>query len=105
VFCRGAHAQRDFACRPKLILLDLKLPKVSGLEVLRALKADERTRIIPVVVLTSSKEDADIVASYHLGVNSCIQKPVDFEQFQKTIKTAGLFWLLINVPVPNRIRT
>jgi two-component system, response regulator len=79
-------------------LLDLKLPKVDGMEVLKRLKADSRTKTIPVVILTSSKEECDLVNSYHLGVNSYIQKPVDFDQFRKTIKTIGLYWLVINQP-------
>jgi two-component system, response regulator len=85
---------------PKVILLDLKLPKVSGMEVLRAVKNDARLRLIPVVVLTSSKEEKDMVESYRLGVNSYIQKPVDFEQFRTTIKELGLYWLIINQAPP-----
>ncbi len=81
---------------PKLVLLDLKLPKVDGLEVLKRLKADERTRTMPVVILTSSKEERDLVVGYKLGVNSYIQKPVDFDQFRETIKRIGLYWLVIN---------
>jgi two-component system response regulator len=80
----------------KLILMDLKLPKVDGMEVLRRIKADERTKNIPVVILTSSKEERDLVKGYGLGVNSYIQKPVDFDQFRETIKTVGLYWLVIN---------
>jgi two-component system response regulator len=83
---------------PKLVLLDLKLPRVDGMEVLRRVKADPRTRTIPVVILTSSKEERDLVQGYGLGVNSYIQKPVDFEQFRDTIKNVGLYWLLINQP-------
>jgi two-component system response regulator len=83
---------------PKLILLDLKLPKVDGMEVLRRVKTDPRTRTIPVVILTSSKEERDLVQGYGLGANSYIQKPVDFEQFRDTIKNVGLYWLLINQP-------
>lgn len=91
-------------CPPKVILLDLKLPKISGLEVLRAIKSDAVLRLIPVVVLTSSKEEQDMVESYRLGVNSYIQKPVDFEQFRATIKELGLYWLVINQPPPAGVR-
>jgi two-component system response regulator len=98
VFCRGAYRQRSFEHPPRLILLDLKLPKFDGMEVLRQIKGDSRTRTIPVVVMTSSKEERDLVASYHLGVNSYIQKPVDFAQFRETVKTVGLYWLVTNQP-------
>ena len=81
---------------PRLVLLDLKLPKVDGLEVLRRLKADPRARNVPVVILTSSKEERDMITGYNLGVNSYIQKPVDFDQFRETIKQVGLYWLIIN---------
>ena len=100
IFCRGAYTTRDANHQPKLILLDLKLPKVDGIEVLRQVKADPRTRVIPVIVLTSSKEERDMVLSYHLGVNSYIQKPVDFDQFRETVKQLGLYWLLVNQPPP-----
>jgi CheY-like chemotaxis protein len=101
LFCNGAHAGRSFDSPPKLVLLDLKLPKVDGMEVLRRLKADPRTKTIPVVILTSSREERDLVQGYGLGANSYIQKPVDFEQFRDTVKTVGLYWLLINqAPVP-----
>lgn len=96
LFCTGNHADRSFDHPPRLVLLDLKLPKVDGLEVLRRLKGDPRTRTIPVVILTSSKEERDVVSGYGLGANSYIQKPVDFEQFRETVKTAGFYWLLIN---------
>lgn len=89
---------RDRVPMPKVVLLDLKLPKVSGLEVLRALKSDERTRTIPVVMLTSSREEPDIQESYRLGVNSYIVKPVDFEAFMRAVTDAGLYWLLLNEP-------
>ena len=84
--------------RPRLVLLDLKLPKVDGMQVLKEIKADPRTKHIPVVILTSSKEERDLVNGYQFGANSYIQKPVDFAQFRQTIKTAGLYWLLINQP-------
>ncbi len=100
IFCRGAFDRRDFDRQPKLILLDLKLPKVDGIEVLRQIKSDPHTQPIPVVVLTSSKEDKDMVQSYQLGVNSYIQKPVDFDQFRETVKQLGLYWLLVNQPPP-----
>jgi CheY-like chemotaxis protein len=98
LFCRGKYAERSFVCPPKLVLLDLKLPKVDGMEVLKEIKSDARTKTIPVVILTSSKEERDLVKSYNLGVNSYIQKPVDFDQFRETVKAAGLYWLLINQP-------
>ena len=96
LFCNGPHADRSFERPPRLILLDLKLPKVDGMEVLRRLKADSRTQCIPVVILTSSKEERDLVKGYGLGANSYIQKPVDFDQFRETVKNVGLYWLLIN---------
>lgn len=101
LFCNGAHAERCFSPPPKLVLLDLKLPKVDGMEVLRRLKGDARTKTIPVVILTSSREERDLVNSYGLGANSYIQKPVDFEQFRETVKSVGLYWLLVNqIPAP-----
>jgi two-component system response regulator len=101
VFCRGPYSQRTFAHPPRLVLMDLKLPKVDGTEVLRQIKGDPRTRTIPVVILTSSKEDRDLVSGYKLGANSYIQKPVDFDQFRTTVKQVGLYWLLINQPPPS----
>jgi two-component system, response regulator len=98
IFCEGAQSARAMKFGPKVILLDLKLPKVDGLDVLKRLKGDERTRAIPVVVLTSSKEQSDIVESYNLGVNSYIVKPVDFEHFTEAVRTLGLYWLLLNQP-------
>jgi two-component system response regulator len=98
LFCEGDFAGRSFDRPPKLVLLDLKLPKVDGTEVLKRIKADARTRTIPVVVMTSSKEERDLVNGYTLGANSYIQKPVDFDQFRDTVKTVGLYWLLINQP-------
>ena len=100
LFCRGAFADRLFDKPPKLVLLDLKLPKVDGLEVLKQVKSDPRTKTIPVVIMTSSKEERDLVAGYNLGVNSYIQKPVDFDQFRETVKSVGLYWLVINQPAP-----
>jgi two-component system, response regulator len=100
LFCRGTFANRSFDRPPKLVLLDLKLPKVDGMQVLKQVKADRRTRTIPVVIMTSSKEERDLIASYHSGANSYIQKPVDFEQFREVVKTVGLYWLVINQPVP-----
>jgi two-component system response regulator len=102
VFCRGPHASRSFESPPRLILLDLKLPKVEGLEVLRAIKSDPRTKAIPVVIITSSREERDLVESYKLGVNAYVQKPVDFEQFRGIVKELGLFWLVINQPPPSQ---
>ena len=96
IFATGAYKDRKIDKKPKVILLDLKLPKVDGLEVLRKIKSDERTKDIPVVVLTSSKEEQDRIESYKLGVNSYIVKPVDFEQFTKSVLELGLYWLLLN---------
>lgn len=96
LFCTGAYAHRDVESRPKVILLDLKLPLVDGLEVLRQIKADPRTRLLPVVILTSSREECDIIESYELGVNSYIVKPVDFEQFTEAMRTLGMYWLMFN---------
>lgn len=98
LFGSGEYAGREINHAPKVILLDLKLPKVDGMEVLRRIKSDERTRSIPVVVLTSSREERDIVESYRLGVNSYITKPVDFEQFTEAVRQLGLYWLLLNQP-------
>jgi len=100
IFANGAYAKRDVDNGPKVILLDLKLPKVDGLEVLRRVKSDERTRVIPVVVLTSSKQERDLVESYRLGVNSYMVKPVDFDQFLDAVSELGLYWLLLNEPPP-----
>ena len=96
IFCEGAHAGRQIEDRPKVILLDLKLPKLDGLEVLQRIRSDPRTRMIPVVVLTSSKEQSDVVESYRLGVNSYVVKPVSFEQFANAVQQLGLYWLLLN---------
>lgn len=98
IFCQGEHSGRNIGSAPKVILLDLKLPKVDGLEVLQRIKSDSRTRAIPVVVLTSSKEQRDVVDSYQLGVNSYIVKPVNFEGFVEAVGQLGLYWLLLNQP-------
>jgi two-component system response regulator len=98
LFATGTYSSRQGANSPKVILLDLRLPKVDGMEVLRRVKNDERTRTIPVVVLTSSKEDRDVAESYQLGVNSYISKPVEFDEFAKTVSELGLYWLLVNHP-------
>lgn len=96
IFCTGAYEHRSIDNKPRLIMLDLKLPKVDGIQVLSRLKADERSRYIPVVMLTSSHEERDIVESYKLGVNSYIVKPVDFKKFVETVSDAGFYWMLIN---------
>jgi two-component system, response regulator len=101
LFCRGSYSQRNPDCHPKLILLDLKLPKVNGLEVLAQIKSDPRTKAVPVVILTSSKQEQDLAKGYHLGANSYIQKPVDFDQFQSTVKSMGYYWLMVNQPPPS----
>jgi two-component system response regulator len=96
IFGTGAYAGRNVEETPKVVLLDLKLPKVDGLGVLKRIKSDPRTRQIPVVVLTSSREERDIVESYNLGVNSYIVKPIDFEQFSESVRQLGLYWVLLN---------
>ena len=98
IFSTGVYSGRSLLSKPKVILLDLRLPKVDGMDVLRRIKEDPRTKSIPVVVLTSSKEDRDIAESYELGVNSFISKPVEFENFAKTVAQLGLYWLLVNRP-------
>lgn len=98
LFCTGAHAQRSFDHPPKLVLLDLKLPKVDGLQVLKQVKDDPRTRNICVVMMTSSREERDMVSGYNLGTNSYLQKPMDFDEFRKMVKLVGLYWLVINRP-------
>jgi two-component system response regulator len=100
LFATGAHAGRDLGQMPDVVLLDLKLPKIGGHEVLRRIRADERTRRLPVVVLTSSKEDLDIVQSYDLGANSFVRKPVDFAQFIEATQQLGLYWLVLNEAPP-----
>jgi two-component system response regulator len=104
LFATGKYAHRVELPLPQLVLLDLKLPKLDGTEVLRRIRANERTRHLPVVVLTSSKEDRDVIESYSLGANSYVRKPVDFTEFLQAVRTLGLFWLVLNVapPAPRR---
>jgi CheY-like chemotaxis protein len=98
LLCRGAFADRSFDHPPKLVLLDLKLPKIDGLQVLKEVKGNARTKSIPMVIMTSSKEERDLIESYNSGANSYIQKPVDFDQFRSTVKTLGMYWLVVNQP-------
>ena len=100
LFCTGMYADRDINFKPTVVLLDLKLPRVDGLEVLRRLRSDERTKLLPVVVLTTSSEEQDMLNSYSLGCNSYIRKPVDFVQFSEAIRQLGMYWLLMNEPPP-----
>lgn len=100
LFCTGAYANRDPRDKPQVVLLDLKLPKVDGMEVLRRIRADASTRTLPVVILTSSKEEQDVVNSYLMGVNSYVRKPVDFIQFVEAIRQLGLYWLVLNEAPP-----
>jgi CheY-like chemotaxis protein len=100
LFCRRRYEDRSILDRPRVILLDLKLPKVEGLEVLRALKNERATRAIPVVILTSSREPKDLIEGYRLGASAYVQKPVDFDQFRQTIREIGLFWIMLNQPPP-----
>ncbi len=102
LFGEGQHAGRDVSQMPALILLDLKLPKLSGLEVLQKIRADERTRLIPTVVLTSSSEDEDMLRSYQHGANSYVRKPVEFKSFASAVSQLGVYWMLLNQPVPRR---
>jgi len=101
LFCRGAYVKRDIKITPRLILLDLKLPKMDGLQVLEHLRAEESSRLIPVVILTSSKEEQDLISSYKTGANSYVRKPVDFNQFVEAVRHIGLYWLIINEPPPD----
>ena len=103
LFTTGAYAERGMSTMPAVVILDLKLPKVDGLEVLQRIRADERTKLVPVVILTSSKEEQDIVNSYKLGANSYVRKPVDFTEFIEAARQLGLYWLVINEP-PRRLR-
>ena len=103
LFATGAYSGRDLKNMPTITLLDLKLPKIDGLEVLRRLRADKRTHLLPVVILTSSKEEQDIITGYSLGANSYIRKPVDFSQFTEAVRELGLYWLVLNEAPPSRI--
>jgi CheY-like chemotaxis protein len=100
IFGTGKHANRDANVLPSVVLLDLKLPKIDGLDVLRRIRADQRTRLLPVVVLTASREEEDVLNSYSLGANAYVRKPVQFAEFAEAAKTLGLFWLLLNEPAP-----
>jgi two-component system, response regulator len=101
LFATGTHAGRDTSVMPHLVLLDLNLPKIGGLDVLRAIRADDRTKLLPVVILTSSKEDQDLVAGYGNGANSYVVKPVNFTQFSEAVQQLGLYWLVVNQRPPN----
>ena len=101
LFATGAYADRDRRVIPQLILLDLKLPKIDGLEVLRRIRADDRTRLLPVVILTSSDEERDVIAGYKLGANSYVRKPVEFTQFAEAVRQLQLYWLVLNEVLPN----
>ena len=102
LFARGDHAERAAAALPTIVILDLKLPKLDGLGVLRAIRADERTRFLPVVILTSSREEQDLISGYSLGANSYVRKPVDFSEFLEAVKVLGIYWLMINQVPPER---
>ncbi len=103
LFGTGRYAGRDLARQPQVVLLDLKLPKIDGLEVLRRLRADDRTKMLPVVILTSSNEERDLVSGYSLGANSYVRKPVDFSAFTEAARQLGLYWLLLNEPPPQAV--
>jgi two-component system, response regulator len=100
IFCRNKFQERSFDSPPRIVLLDLKLPKVNGKEVLKAMREDSRTRSIPVVIFTSSKEERDLIDSYGLGANSYVQKPLNFDEFRDVIRQFGLYWLFMNIPAP-----
>ena len=102
LFASGEHAGRDVTALPSIVLLDLKLPKIDGLEVLRRIRAEAHTKLLPVVILTSSKEEEDVIHGYQLGANAYVRKPVEFAEFAAAAKTLGLFWLLLNQPVPTQ---
>ena len=103
LFGRGDHANRDTLLQPQVVLLDLKLPRLDGLEVLKSIRADKRTSTLPVVVLTSSKEDEDVLRSYELGANSYVRKPVEFERFVEAVKNLGVYWLVLNERAPLKL--
>ncbi len=105
LFTTGAYADRDTSVMPAVVILDLKLPKVDGLEVLQRMRGDERTKLVPVVILTSSKEERDMINGYKFGANSYVRKPVDFTQFVEAARQLGLYWLVINEPPPKIKRT
>ncbi len=100
LFARGAYSERSGEPLPMLVVLDLKLPKLDGHAVLREMRADERTKLLPVVIMTSSKEERDVIASYALGANSYVRKPVDFAEFAEAAKLLGIYWLMLNQPIP-----
>ena len=104
LFCTGSHTGRDPAVMPVIVMLDIKLPKISGLEVLKQIRDNDRTRLLPVVVLTSSDEEKDLFESYRLGANSFVRKPVEFPEFLKAIKRLALYWLILNSPPPNTVK-
>lgn len=101
LFCRGAFCERNMKDTPRLILLDLKLPKLDGLQVLEALRAEEATKLVPVVILTSSREEQDLISGYRFGANSYVRKPINFNEFVDAVRNIGLYWLLINEPPPD----
>ncbi len=103
LFANGVYAGRDMSVAPQVILLDLKLPRIDGLEVLRRLRADERTKLLPIVILTTSKEEQDLLNGYTLGANSYIRKPVDFSQFTEAVRQLGLYWLVLNESPPRKV--
>jgi len=102
IFCKGKYKDRNIKDLPTIVLLDLKLPKIDGFEVLKAIRSNEFTKYLPVIILTSSREEQDIIKGYHNGANSYIRKPVEFEQFHEAIKTLGLYWLIFNEPPINK---
>jgi two-component system response regulator len=102
LFATGEHAERDTSVEPQIILLDLKLPRLDGLEVLRRIRADARTALLPVIIMTSSNEEEDVLKSYQLGANSYIRKPVEFDRFAEAVKNLGLYWLVLNQKLPRR---
>lgn len=104
LFGTGKYAGRDISVLPTVVLLDLNLPRIGGMEVLRRMRSDDRTKLVPVVILTSSKEEQDVINGYKLGCNSYIRKPVDFNQFMDAVKQLGIYWLLINEPPPSKRR-